>query len=67
MNLKTIDIISLILTIVGGLNWGLVGFFKFNLVTSILGDGVLASVVYMLVGLASVYVAVIYTKLERKQ
>lgn len=48
--------IAVILVIVGGLNWGLVGFFKFDLVASIFGDmSVVSRIVYALVGLAALY------------
>ncbi len=41
------------LVIIGALNWGLVGFFQFNLVTQVLGDMTRASrAVYGLVGIA---------------
>jgi uncharacterized membrane protein YuzA (DUF378 family) len=45
----------LALLVVGGLNWGLVGAFGFNLVSAIFGMGMLANIVYILVGLAAVY------------
>lgn len=54
--MKSLDIVSLILIIIGGLNWGLVGAFDFNLVDSIFGEGsALSRIVYVLVGLAAVY------------
>ena len=58
--MKTLKIISIILVIVGGLNWGLVGLFNFDLVAAIFGDmSSLSIIVYTLVGLAAIYVAVI--------
>ncbi|KAM9863016.1 hypothetical protein ACI1US_01017 [Leucobacter sp. BZR 635] len=46
--------ISRVLVIIGGLNWGLVGLFDFNLVDSIFGAGSAASkVVYIIVGVAA--------------
>ena len=49
--------IALILTIIGALNWGLVGFFGFNLVSFIFGDmSILTRIVYALVGLSGVLV-----------
>lgn len=46
--------VSLILLIVGGLNWGLVGLFDFDLVAAIFGAGsVLARSVYILVGISA--------------
>jgi len=54
--MKAVNTVALLLLIVGGLNWGLVGAFEFNLVDSLFGEGsVAARVVYVLVGLAAVY------------
>ncbi len=53
--MNTLDLIALIILIVGGLNWGLVGAFDFDLVGAILGKGLLANLVYILVGLSAVY------------
>ena len=51
-----VDLIALILVIVGGLNWGLVGLFNFDLVATIFGAGsTLARIVYIVVGLSAVY------------
>jgi len=51
-----VDLIALILVIVGGLNWGLVGLLNFDLVAAIFGArSMLAKIVYILVGLASLY------------
>jgi uncharacterized membrane protein YuzA (DUF378 family) len=48
--------IVVILVIVGGLNWGLVGFFKYNLVEAVFGKASMASrIIYDLVGLAALY------------
>jgi uncharacterized membrane protein YuzA (DUF378 family) len=55
-NLSIIGWIAVILVIIGGLNWGLVGIFNFDLVRSIFGDmTVLSRIVYTLVGLAAIY------------
>lgn len=63
MKLNIIDWLALVLVIVGGLNWGLVGIFNFDLVAAILGDmSVLSRAVYALVGLAAVYTIVIAKK-----
>ncbi len=50
--------IAMILVVVGGLNWGLVGAFDFNLVSTILGESTIANIVYILVGLSAILVAV---------
>ena len=55
--LKILGRIALILNIIGGINWGLIGLFKFDLVAWICGgqDAVLARIIYALVGLAAIY------------
>lgn len=54
--MKALNIITLILVIVGGLNWGLVGAFDFDLVASIFGEGsALSRLVYVLVGLSALW------------
>ena len=57
--LNTIDWIALILLIIGGINWGLVGVFDFNLVSALFGDAsFLTRLIYDLVGLSGVYMIV---------
>jgi uncharacterized protein len=54
--MKAAHLITLVLIIVGGLNWGLVGAFDWNLVAAIFGDGSLLSrTVYVLVGLSAIW------------
>ena len=55
--MQVIDRIALILAIIGGLNWGLVGVFSFDLVAWICGGqaSVVARVIYTLVGLAAIW------------
>ena len=51
--------VALILLTVGGLNWGLVGLFKFNLVSTIFGEmSILARLVYVAVAVSAVIVLV---------
>lgn len=52
-----LDIIALLLAIIGGINWGLVGIFRFDLVAWLFGgQGALISrVIYTLVGIAAVW------------
>lgn len=50
--------VALILTIVGGINWGLVGVANFNLVNMLLGFApMLERIVYIVVGLSAIYAA----------
>ena len=54
--MRAINILTLVLLIVGGLNWGLVGAFNFDLVTAIFGEGsALSRAVYGLVGLSALW------------
>ncbi len=53
--MKTVMLIAKVLVIVGGLNWGLVGLFNFDLVATLLGaQSLLANLVYVLVGISAV-------------
>lgn len=47
----------LLLIIIGGVNWGLIGFFNFNLVSTIFGGALtfIARIIYALVGIAALY------------
>jgi len=56
---KVIDLIALVLVIVGGLNWGLVGLFDLDLVAALFGSPVLAKIVYVLVGLSALWLAIV--------
>jgi uncharacterized protein len=61
--MKKLNALAAILTIVGGLNWGLVGLFKFDLVAAVFGGmqfgevNIASRVVYALVGLSAAYLA----------
>ena len=56
--MKNLELIAIILLVIGGINWGLVGAFNYNVVTSLLGDGsTMTRVVYALVGLCALYEA----------
>lgn len=58
--LDALDWTAITLTIIGALNWGLIGLFRFNLVDSIFGSLSLVSrIIYALVGLSGLYL--IYT------
>ncbi len=58
--LNALDWIALILTVVGGLNWGLVGVFKFDLVATIFGgvEALVSRIVYTVVGVAAIYLII---------
>ena len=54
--MKIIDKIALVLIIIGAINWGLVGFFNFNLVDAIFGSmSVISRIIYALVGVSGLW------------
>ncbi|WP_108460501.1 DUF378 domain-containing protein [Devosia naphthalenivorans] len=55
--MKALNLVTLLLIIIGGINWLLVGAFQFDLVAAIFGgqDAALARIVYVLVGLSAIY------------
>ena len=60
--MRKLNALAAILTIVGGLNWGLVGLFKFDLVAAVFGMqfgevNIASRVVYTIVGLSAAYLA----------
>ncbi|HOZ56016.1 MAG: hypothetical protein BWY51_00055 [Parcubacteria group bacterium ADurb.Bin316] len=66
-SLNVFDWTALVLVIVGALNWGLVGIFKFDLVAALFGDmSILSRTVYALVGVAAIYLAVIAMNLQKR-
>jgi uncharacterized membrane protein YuzA (DUF378 family) len=55
-SMRIVNVITLVLLIVGGLNWGLVGLFGFDLVAALFGEmSALSRIVYVLVGLSALY------------
>lgn len=57
--MKSFYTLCLVLVIVGGLNWGLVGFLNFDLVAAIFGNmSFLSRLVYDLVGLSALYLLI---------
>lgn len=54
--MKILDVIVTVLLLIGGLNWGLVGFFDYNLVTALFGEAaVWGRWLYALIGLSALY------------
>ena len=54
--MKVVDTIALVLIIIGAINWGLVGFFNFNLVDAIFGSmSVISRIIYALVGVSGLW------------
>lgn len=65
--MKSLDIAAAVLLVVGGLNWGLVGAFQFDLVATLFGTlSVLSRTVYVLVGSAALYQALQWRAVQRR-
>lgn len=64
-SLNVVDWICLIVLIIGGINWGLIGFFDYNLVEAIFG-GPGSRVIYAIVGLCALYTAIVSPNFGRK-
>ena len=67
---KQLDVIALLLVIVGALNWGLVGLFKFDLVAELVGEkfgavNAVSRVVYVLVALSGLYLVTHLARIGR--
>lgn len=66
--MKLLNLFALTIAIVGAVNWGLIGFFNFNLVSFLFGDMTLLSrIVYSLVGLCGLYLITFYGLLGEKE
>ena len=64
--MKVIDYIALVLVIIGCINWGLIGFFSFDLVAVIFGDmSILSRIIYALVGISGLYALSFFGRLEQ--
>ena len=66
--IKTIDWIALTLVIIGALNWGLIGFFQFDLVSTIFGSfSWISRIIFALVGLSGLYGLSLYGHMDSAQ
>lgn len=66
--METLQKVLLVITIIGAINWGLIGLLDFNLVAAIFGDGSLFSrIVYSLVGISGlVNIGILFNHIESK-
>jgi uncharacterized membrane protein YuzA (DUF378 family) len=63
-NLGMLEWVAFILVIVGGINWGLYGLFKLNLVGAIFGEGFIGRILYILIGVSAGFLA--YQKFRKQ-
>ena len=68
LNMETVQKILLVITIIGAINWGLIGILDFNLVDTIFGAGSLFSrIIYSLVGIAGlINIGILFNHIEAK-
>ncbi len=64
--MKKLDTLVCILLCLGGLNWGLMGLFEFNLIGTFVGQDWLDRVIYVLIGAAAVYQAVGWKQIKKR-
>ncbi len=65
--MRTFDMLTFILLIVGGLNWGLVGTFNYDLVATLLGAGTtISKAVYSLVGISALYHGLFWQNIRQR-
>ncbi len=61
--MKFLDKLALLLVIIGAINWGLIGFFQFDLVAALFGDmSAISRIIYSLVGIAGLYAISFFAK-----
>lgn len=61
--MKILDTIVLCLVIIGSVNWGLIGFFQFDLVAAIFGDMTMFSrIIYAIIGICGLYAISFFAK-----
>jgi len=54
--MRILDVIVAVLLVIGGLNWGLIGFFNFDLIAAIFGHmSALTRLIYCIIGLSALY------------
>ena len=61
---KLMNATALTIVIIGALNWLLIGLFGFNVVTAIFGPGLVANIIYVIVGLAELFAICFYRRLS---
>lgn len=68
MRMNFLDILAYLLVVVGGVNWGLIGFFDYNLVAEIFGfDSTFTNIIYAAVGVAALYMLYTFFKVNSRE
>ncbi len=65
MNTKGLDYTILTIVIIGAINWGLVGFFKLDLIAMLFGNmTIISRIIYSIVGLCGLYLISLYGRVS---
>jgi len=69
MRARSLDLFCLTLVIIGAVNWGLIGFFQYDLVAGIFGgmSAVLSRLIYVIVGAAGLYCLTMYRRWDSER
>ncbi len=66
-NMKIVDLIAATFLFIGGINWGLVGLFGFDLIASIFGSmSILSRMIYVFVALCAIYDAIMWNSIKKR-
>lgn len=68
MERNWLDVVSLILIIIGAVNWGLIGFFNLDVISTIFGNmSMITRIIFAVVGIAGIYSLVLFWKLKTEE
>ena len=68
MERNWLDVVSLILIIIGAVNWGLIGFFNLDVISAIFGNmSMITRIIFAGVGIAGIYSLVLFWKLKTEE
>lgn len=64
-----LNIVAMILVIIGAINWGLIGFFQWDLIAAIFGgqDAIVSRIIYALVGLAGLWCIMLVPRVKHRR
>ncbi len=64
--METLQKITLVFTIIGAVNWGLIGAFNLNLVTTLFGESMITNLVYIVVGICGlINIMILFMHLQK--
>ncbi|MGN0354614.1 MAG: DUF378 domain-containing protein [Muricoprocola sp.] len=66
--MKALDYTAIVISVIGAINWGLIGLFRFNLVSWLFGDlSWLSRIIYVLVGVCGLYLLSFFGRVEGQE